>query len=102
MNDISEPAPAASVAKPSPASRSSSIDRVPVLGYRNYWYPTAESRGLKGRPLRLGLMGENVVFFRHSQTNAIVAMDDRCPHRGSSLALGHSYFPGTISCPYHG
>ena len=97
MHDIQEPA-APLTGKPGASSRS--FDLVPVLGYRNYWYPAMESRDLRNKPVRLGLLGESVVFFRDRQ--AVIAMDDRCPHRLASLALGRSHFPGTISCPYHG
>jgi phenylpropionate dioxygenase-like ring-hydroxylating dioxygenase large terminal subunit len=101
MSDLLESVPASSAGRAA-ASRSSSIDLVPVLGYRNYWYPATESRELGKKPVRLKLLGEDIVFFRHRQTGAVVAMDDRCPHRAASLALGRSHFPGTISCPYHG
>src|SRR5215208_637934 len=88
--------------KKAPAARSSSIDQVPALGYRNYWYPALQSSELRKKLVRLRLLGESIVFFRHTQTGAAFAMDDRCPHRNASLGLGRSHFPGTISCPYHG
>jgi phenylpropionate dioxygenase-like ring-hydroxylating dioxygenase large terminal subunit len=73
-----------------------------VLGYRNYWYPALLSRELRNKPVKLTLLGDNVVAFRDRKAGKVIALADRCPHRQASLSLGHSYFPGTISCPYHG
>jgi phenylpropionate dioxygenase-like ring-hydroxylating dioxygenase large terminal subunit len=103
MSDVLEAVAPASLSEQPAQSRSpSSFDLVPPLGYRNYWYPAAEARRLRKNPIHVKLLGENVVLFRHAETGIAVAMDDRCPHRNASLALGHSYFPGTISCSYHG
>ena len=33
--------------------------------------------------------------------NGFVAFDDRCPHKGGSLA-GGSIMCGTVQCPWHG
>jgi phenylpropionate dioxygenase-like ring-hydroxylating dioxygenase large terminal subunit len=94
--------PASLDGKKAPSPRSTSIDLVPALGYRNYWYPVMQSGELRKSQQCLKLLGENIVFFRDSRTGAPVAMNDRCPHRGASLSQGHQHFPGTISCPYHG
>jgi phenylpropionate dioxygenase-like ring-hydroxylating dioxygenase large terminal subunit len=99
MNDVREAPIPASEPK---TARSTSIDLVPPLGYRNYWYPAMLSRELRKKPVRVQMLGESIVFFRDSRSGRVAAMDDRCPHRTSSLALGHCYFPGTITCPYHG
>lgn len=79
-----------------------SIDQVPVLGYRNYWYPALPSRDLGKKPKHVKMLGDDIVFFRHRETGAAFAMADRCPHRNASLADGNIFFPGTLSCPYHG
>ena len=81
---------------------SSSIDQVPVLGYRNYWYPALLSRALRRKPVHVKMLGDDIVFYRDKDTGVAYAMADRCPHRNSSLALGRSYFPRTLTCPYHG
>lgn len=77
-------------------------DQVPVLGYRNYWYPAVESKVVKNLPIRLKILGDAVVLFRDSRTNSIHILPDRCPHRGSSLSHGKLYYPGTLTCRYHG
>jgi phenylpropionate dioxygenase-like ring-hydroxylating dioxygenase large terminal subunit len=103
MNDIVQATQqAASGQKAAQAPQSSTFDLVPAFGYRNYWYPAIRSRELRKKPVCVKLLGENVVLFRHARTGVAIAMDDRCPHRKASLALGRSYFPGTISCSYHG
>ena len=78
------------------------IDLVPVLGFRNYWYPALQSRQVKRKPVRLKLLGDDIVLFRHSETGQPCALADRCPHRNASLSLGQSHYPGTLSCAYHG
>jgi nitrite reductase/ring-hydroxylating ferredoxin subunit len=47
--------------------------------------------------LRLG--DQRIVLARTEQ--GYVAFDDRCPHRGGSLA-GGSMMCGTVQCPWHG
>ena len=79
-----------------------SIDLVPELGYRNYWYPALQSRRLRRRPVRIKLLGDDIVLFRDSAGGKASAMADRCPHRNASLSLGTSHYPGTLTCPYHG
>jgi phenylpropionate dioxygenase-like ring-hydroxylating dioxygenase large terminal subunit len=103
MNDVLEAGqPASSGEQAAQAPRSSTFDLVPPLGYRNYWYPAIQSGALRKKPSGVKLLGETIVLFRDARTGAPVAMEERCPHRKASLALGCSHFPGTISCPYHG
>lgn len=75
---------------------------VPPLGLRNYWYPAVLSRKLRKAPVRLTLLGEDVVVWRDGAQ--VFALADRCAHRGARLSRGKCEFPGsgTISCPYHG
>jgi len=77
------------------------FDHVPVLGYREYWYPALAARSVGKKPVPVKLLGEELVFFR-SRHRQIVAFWDRCPHRGARLSAGKCEFPGTLSCPYHG
>ena len=84
-----------------PASRSADARAdVPILGYRNYWYPAVPSRALGRRPLALRLLGEDLVLFRSQ--GRVHALHDRCAHRGTPLSIGQVRFPGTVTCPYHG
>jgi phenylpropionate dioxygenase-like ring-hydroxylating dioxygenase large terminal subunit len=76
-------------------------DLLPVLGFRNYWYPVTGSRSVGKKPVSVQLLGEEVVLFRTAGGN-VAALTDRCPHRGTKLSRGRIIFPGTLSCGYHG
>jgi phenylpropionate dioxygenase-like ring-hydroxylating dioxygenase large terminal subunit len=69
---------------------------------REYWVPAAMSSELTadGDPLRLRLLGEELIAFRDS-SGAVGVMDHRCPHRNASLFLGRNE-EGGIRCVYHG
>lgn len=74
---------------------------LPLLGFRNYWYPLIESRRVKKGPVSVRLLGEDIVLFPGHGGKA-AALVDRCPHRGTKLSRGRILFPGTLSCGYHG
>jgi phenylpropionate dioxygenase-like ring-hydroxylating dioxygenase large terminal subunit len=68
---------------------------------KNAWYVAAWSHELIDSHL-LGrtLLGEKVVLYR-GQDDKVVAMEDRCCHRGAALSLGR--LEGTcVRCMYHG
>src|SRR6266702_3767506 len=69
---------------------------------REYWLPAAMSSELQrdGAPLRLLLLGEQLIAFRDS-SGRVGVMDHRCPHRCASLFLGRNEENG-IRCVYHG
>lgn len=75
-------------------------ERIPELGFRNYWYPVLKSKEVGRKPAHLRLLGEDLVLFR--ARDRIWALEGKCPHRGMPLWLGRSHFPGTLSCAYHG
>lgn len=75
--------------------------RIPKLGLREYWYPVVLERKVGRRPIRRTVLGRSLVFFRGTG-GKVAALDDRCPHRNASLALGKCFFDGTITCGYHG
>ena len=70
---------------------------------RQYWIPALISSELAAPdypPLRLRLLGENLIAFRVTSGAAgIVA--DACPHRGASLFFGRNEEDG-LRCVYHG
>lgn len=66
---------------------------------RHFWHPVAYSSALTGGPLGVVLLDQDVLLFRHGAD--IVAMDDRCVHRGTKLSLGR-VVPEGIECAYHG
>jgi len=69
---------------------------------RQYWLPAAMSSELEpdGAPVRLLLLGEQLIAFRDS-SGRVGVMDHRCPHRCASLFLGRNEENG-IRCVYHG
>lgn len=70
---------------------------------RRYWLPVCTSAQIPNPdsdPLRVRLVGENLVAFRDS-SGAVGVLQENCPHRGASLALGRVEDKG-LRCLYHG
>src|SRR5205814_6845674 len=69
---------------------------------RQYWIPAALSSELArdGAPLRLMLLGEQLIAFRDS-AGRVGVMAHGCPHRCASLFLGRNE-EGGLRCIYHG
>src|ERR687897_490333 len=70
---------------------------------RQYWLPGALSSELPerdGAPMRLRLLGENLIAFRVT-SGAIGVVQNSCPHRGASLFFGRNEEDG-LRCVYHG
>jgi phthalate 4,5-dioxygenase len=69
---------------------------------RQYWVPAALSSevAVDGPPLRLKLLGENLIAFRDT-SGRVGVLDHRCPHRCASLFFGRNEHNG-IRCVYHG
>jgi phthalate 4,5-dioxygenase oxygenase subunit len=70
---------------------------------RRYWTPAllvAELPEPDSTPVRVRLLGENLVAFRDTEgTIGLVA--ENCPHRGASMYFGRNEERG-LRCPYHG
>lgn len=69
---------------------------------RQFWAPAIRSARLEadGAPQRVRLFGQDFVAFR--DTNGQVGfLDEACPHRGVSLALGRNEECG-LRCIFHG
>jgi phenylpropionate dioxygenase-like ring-hydroxylating dioxygenase large terminal subunit len=65
------------------------------------WYVIADTVEIPAdRPVTLPRFGTKLVLFRGA-SGALAALDDRCPHRGSSLGLGR-VVDGCVACPFHG
>ncbi|BAZ37214.1 Rieske (2Fe-2S) iron-sulfur domain protein [Calothrix sp. NIES-4101] len=65
------------------------------------WHVVASSQDLlPGKILKVRLLGQDVVLWRNINNEA-VAWEDRCPHRGASLARGWVENDALV-CPYHG
>jgi vanillate O-demethylase monooxygenase subunit len=67
---------------------------------RNAWYIAAWSDEIGHAPFARRILGEPIVMFRDF-SGAIAALEDRCCHRGTPLALGE-VVPQGLQCGYHG
>ncbi|MDA0240446.1 MAG: Rieske 2Fe-2S domain-containing protein [Proteobacteria bacterium] len=70
---------------------------------RQHWLPACLSDEVAerdGAPVRTRLLGEDLVVFRDTDGN-LGAMQEKCPHRGASLAFGRNEECG-LRCLYHG
>ncbi|WP_017728403.1 aromatic ring-hydroxylating dioxygenase subunit alpha [Halalkalibacterium ligniniphilum] len=68
---------------------------------RHYWYPVAATSEMENKyTKKVRLLGEDLVLFR-DKSNNLGLVQERCPHRGVSLATGFPDEEG-IRCPYHG
>ena len=70
---------------------------------RSYWLPVCMAEEVAdpdGAPVRSRLLGADLVVFRDTQ-NRVGVLDERCPHRGASLAFGRNEACG-LRCLYHG
>jgi phenylpropionate dioxygenase-like ring-hydroxylating dioxygenase large terminal subunit len=67
---------------------------------RRFWQPVAFARELGQLPLRLRIMGEDLVIFRDG-SGRVGLLQLHCAHRGTSLEYGLIAERG-IRCCYHG
>ncbi|HTY95297.1 MAG TPA: Rieske 2Fe-2S domain-containing protein [Steroidobacteraceae bacterium] len=70
---------------------------------RRFWIPAllaSEVAQPDGKPVRVRLLGEDLVGFRDSE-GRVGLLDEHCPHRRASLALGLNAHSG-LRCLYHG
>jgi phthalate 4,5-dioxygenase len=70
---------------------------------RRYWTPaclSAEVAGAGGAPVRVRLLGEDLVAFRDTG-GRVGLVQENCPHRGASLFFGRNE-GDALRCVYHG
>jgi phenylpropionate dioxygenase-like ring-hydroxylating dioxygenase large terminal subunit len=70
---------------------------------RQYWLPALRADELPvpdGPPLRLKLLGEELIAFR-ATSGRVGIVQNACPHRGASLFFGRNEEDG-LRCVYHG
>ncbi|MDC0666726.1 aromatic ring-hydroxylating dioxygenase subunit alpha [Nannocystis radixulma] len=67
---------------------------------KNFWYACHQSSEVTAQPVQLRMLGHEFVLWR-DRAGKVVALDDRCPHRGASLSQG-TCSGDHIVCPYHG
>ncbi len=71
--------------------------------FRRFWLPVALADELPSPdcvPLRVKVMGEDLIAFRDSNGN-VGLVDAYCPHRGAPLFFGRNEEAG-LRCVYHG
>lgn len=71
--------------------------------FRHFWHPVALSREMAGPdspPIRIRIMGEDLVAFRDTQ-GRVGLVEPRCAHRGANLFFGRNEECG-LRCVYHG
>ena len=66
---------------------------------KHCWHPVAYGREVGRDPLKVTLLGQNLVLWRSAER--INALSDLCIHRGTALSLGQTV-DDEIVCPYHG
>jgi len=81
------------------------VERAAPMGQlmRRHWIPACLSEEVAARdgaPVRVRLLGEDLVAFRDT-AGRLGVMDEHCPHRRASLALGRNEECG-LRCLYHG
>ncbi len=64
------------------------------------WWVVLQSQEVGSTPLAARRFGHDLVFWRDGD-GAVVAQDDRCPHRLARLSTGR-VVDGCIECPFHG
>lgn len=64
------------------------------------WYVLGKSHAITNQPVRMELLGREIVCFRLPSGRA-VAMDLRCWHMGADLSMG-KLIGEQIVCPFHG
>ncbi|MGE2714725.1 Rieske 2Fe-2S domain-containing protein [Mycolicibacterium litorale] len=69
---------------------------------RRYWVPAVLSEEVEanGRPIRLRLLGEDLVAFR-DDAGKVGILESLCPHRKAPLYFGRNE-NGGLTCIYHG
>ncbi len=67
-----------------------------------FWHPVARSVDVApGSVVLATLLGRELAVWRDDQ-RAVHVVDNRCSHRGTSLAQGKVTPNGCVRCPYHG
>ena len=66
----------------------------------NLWYVAEWSHAVKDKPVKVKMLGQNLVLFRDAQ-GQVQCLSDVCLHRGGSLSGGQIH-DNCVACPYHG
>ncbi|MHC5727700.1 MAG: Rieske 2Fe-2S domain-containing protein, partial [Nostoc sp.] len=66
---------------------------------KNFWYACEFSAAVTTKPKQVRILNQKFVFYRNGK-GQLIALQDRCPHRGAALSLGWVK-DDCIHCPYH-
>ena len=66
----------------------------------NFWYPAETGENLGSEPIKVRIIGQDLVLFRDAE-GIPHCLANTCCHRGASLAAG-KLMGNCIQCPYHG
>lgn len=66
----------------------------------NLWYVAEWSHAVKDKPVKVKMLGQNLVLFRDSK-GKVNCLSDVCLHRGGALSGGPVH-EDCVACPYHG
>lgn len=67
----------------------------------NLWYVAEWSDTVKDKPVKVKMLGQNLVLFRDGN-GKVHCLSDVCLHRGGSLSGGWTTKRNCVACPYHG
>jgi 5,5'-dehydrodivanillate O-demethylase len=67
---------------------------------RHYWWPIAASDHVFASPIKVRLLGEDLILFRDG-SGGLGLLERHCAHRGASLEFGRVEERG-LRCCYHG
>ena len=70
--------------------------------FKNFWYAVEFSEDVvAGKPMKVKLLGQQLVIYRKGSDNSVVCLSDLCVHRGAALSDGNVK-GDCVVCPYHG
>lgn len=70
--------------------------------FKNFWYAVEFTEDVvAGKPMKVKLLGQQLVLYRKGSDNSVVCLSDLCVHRGAALSDG-SVKGDCVVCPYHG
>jgi phenylpropionate dioxygenase-like ring-hydroxylating dioxygenase large terminal subunit len=67
---------------------------------KNFWYACAFSEHVRREPMRITVLGQQLVLYR-TAADEVICLSDLCVHRGGALSDGHLE-GDCLVCPYHG
>jgi len=102
MSTVKNHASAYEIPTPSIDTELSDVSRGSPAGemLRRYWHPIELSEAVKDLPLKVRVLGEDLILFR-TKDGQPGLVHPRCCHRGTSLFYGRTEASG-IRCCYHG